>query len=248
MDFAATETLPASVVVKGLEPLGFKEPAIRATLRRNAEKGLLSSTRSGREVSFGLSEAGRSLVAQGRTRVNDPDALQHTSAEWTLLTFPEGPALRNERYQLNLRLAWAGFGRLMPGVWITPGPADVTALLDDAFEGNPPVDAIGFTAVLLTSEAAAPMIERAWDLAQIREEHRAFLFQWKTHRPDVAHPLAELVHLLNDWSTLLLADPGLPASGVPLDWPAQESMTTLVAAKALLWEPAREQLITLIST
>jgi len=247
LDFALATELPASAIVATLEPLGFKEPAIRATLRRNVERGLLTTARDGREVSYTLSPTGLTLVTQGRGRVNDPAALQHATDEWTLLTFPEGPALRNERYQLNLRLAWAGFGRLMPGVWLTPGHSDVFALLTEAFDGDIPGDAVGFIAVPLREQDLPGMIGRAWDLAAIRAEHDVFNGAWTTLASGSGHPLADLVHLLNDWSTLLLADPGLPASGVPHDWPAFTSMETLRANKAALWEPARAQLATLLN-
>lgn len=247
LDFALATELPASAIVGTLEPLGFKEPAIRATLRRNVERGLLATARDGREVSYTLSPTGLSLVTQGRTRVNDPAALEHVTNEWTLLTFPEGPALRNERYQLNLRLAWAGFGRLMPGVWLTPGQSDVFALLMEAFDGDIPGDAVGFTSVPLSEQDMPGMISRAWDLAAIRAEHELFNRTWNGNTHKTSHPLAELVHLLNDWSTLLLADPGLPASGVPHDWPAPTSMETMRTNKQALWEPARAQLDTLLN-
>jgi phenylacetic acid degradation operon negative regulatory protein len=247
LDFVLATELPASALVATLEPLGFKEPAIRATLRRNVERGLLSTVRDGREVSYRLSPTGLSLVSQGRARVNDPAALEHVTAEWTLLTFPEGPALRNERYQLNLRLAWAGFGRLMPGVWLTPGQSDVFALLTEAFDGDIPGDAVGFTSVPLREQDIPGMISRAWDLDAIRAHHELFNRTWKGRIHALSHPLADLVHLLNDWSTLLLADPGLPASGVPHDWPAQSSMATMRTNKESLWEPARAQLESLLN-
>lgn len=246
MDFDLASVLPGHVVVRALEPLGFKEAAMRATLRRNVAKGLLTHERSGAEVRYSLSETGRSLVSQGQQRVSDPNALTHQSDEWTMLTIPEGPTLRNERYQLHLRLAWAGFGRLMPNVWITPGRVDVTTLLQDAFEGTPPVDAIGFTAVPIARDDVSAMIARAWDLDAIRAEHATFLSQWASPTFDRENPLADLVHLLNDWGTLLLVDPGLPSTGLPRDWPGKGSQRALTSAKARLWDAAREQLQSLL--
>ncbi len=246
IDFELSSWLPAQVVVRALTPLGFKEAAIRATLRRNAEKGLFETERVGTEVRYRLSVSGSSLVSQGQRRVSDPHSLFHGDAEWTLLTIPEGPALRNDRYQLNLRLAWAGFGRLMPGVWITPGRVDVTELMNEAFGPATPIDAVGFIAAPLDDALVSGMISRAWDVPSIRSEHEAFQNIWRAPTLDPTHPLADLVHLLNSWSTLLLADPGLPPSALPADWPANASIAQCQAVKESLWEPARAQLLTLL--
>lgn len=246
-DFELGEFLPAQVIISVLQPLGFNEPAIRATLRRNTQRGMLIASAQGRQTRYSLSKNGRSLVAQGRARVHDANALVHSTNEWTLLTFPDGASVRNDRYHLNLRLAWAGFGRLMPGVWITPGQADVTALFDDAFAGNKPVDALGFTAVPLRSEDVPGLIARAWDLHKIRAEHEHFIAKWNRRATTNENASSELVHLLNDWSTLLLADPGLPESGVPHDWPAKKSMAVLNEKKAALWLPALVSLRNLLS-
>lgn len=242
MEFGLGDYIPTRVFLRAIEPLRINAPAIRAMLRRATEKGLLRERKVGREVHYALTENGMTLARQGRGRVYDPDALTHAAGEWTLLTIPEGPALRNERYQMKIRLAWAGFARLMPNVWVTPGRFDADAMLADAFEGNPPADALAFLASPLDASSVARMIARVWDIAAIRRQHEHFLKQWEKPAIDKANPLPELLRLINAWGDLLLEDPGLPAQDLPHPWPAQRSTAAFARAQKLLWEPAREQL------
>ena len=124
--------LPAGLFVQVGLALGINEPAMRAALRRSVERGLLQDRRVGRSVEYDLSPSGTALVRQAGARMFDPAALGHSTGEWTLLAFPTPPALRNDRYQLGTRLEWAGFGRLMSNLWITPGRVDASAILDYA--------------------------------------------------------------------------------------------------------------------
>jgi len=243
LEFGLGDYIPTKVFVQAIEPLGIKQPAIRAMLRRATEKGLLRERKVGREVHYAPTETGMTLMQQGRGRLYDPDALTHPAGEWTLLTIPEGPALRNERYQMKMRLAWAGFARLMPNVWVTPGRFGAESMLADAFEGSPPAEAIAFLASPLDASSVARMIARVWDIPAIRRQHARFLKQWEKPAVDPANPLPELLRLINAWSDLLLEDPGLPATDLPHPWPARRSTAAFARAKELLWEPAREQLI-----
>jgi phenylacetic acid degradation operon negative regulatory protein len=247
LEFGRGEVVPTKTFLRATEPLGISPPALRTMLRRSCEKGLLREHKAGREVHYALTEAGLTLAQQGRRRMYDPEALVHAAGEWTLLTLPEGPALRNDRYQLKIRLAWAGFASLMPNVWVTPGRVDVQALLNQAFDGDPPVEAMPFLATPMVPAQARRMIERVWDLPAIGQQHQRFLTQWEQPSLDAAHPLADLLRLINDWSDLLLVDPGLPASDLPPAWPAPRSVAAFARAKAQLWEPARAQLVDLSS-
>ncbi|MEV6347387.1 hypothetical protein [Actinoplanes sp. NPDC051851] len=88
------------------------------------------ATGAGRTSAFGLAPGGFTLLDQGRERIFAPAPFSHDAAVWTFLSCPLPETLRNARYHLQTRLAWAGFGLAAPNAWIAPGRVDVAALLD----------------------------------------------------------------------------------------------------------------------
>ncbi|WP_133258134.1 PaaX family transcriptional regulator C-terminal domain-containing protein [Streptomyces sp. V2] len=236
--------LPAALFVQAGLALGINEPAMRAALRRSVERGLLQDRRVGRSVEYDLSPSGSALVRQAGARMFDPAALGHSTGEWTLLAFPTPPALRNDRYQLGTRLEWAGFGRLMSNLWITPGRVDASAILDyaDPAEGQP----AAFEAVAITPTDVASLIERVWDMAALRQAHDIFLGRWEAVEPSVDDQLPQLVELFDTWGDLLRADPGLPAEHLPPDWPATRSAREFHRLRDALWNGARDELTRLL--
>lgn len=219
-------TISSKAFITVLSRLGITEASTRATLNRMTHRGLLTHQRNGRSTAFGLTTEGERLVMQGKRRLSTAAPFERPDDIWTVLSCPMPARLRNARYHLQARLAWAGFGLLQPNLWIAPGRVDVEPLLVDllptedldlahAFQGSPtfpaPLDSL---------------VARAWDLDALRATHDHFLLHWESADPDRAGALPQLLKLISDWGDLLRTDPGLPGKYLGPHWPAHRSTRT----------------------
>jgi phenylacetic acid degradation operon negative regulatory protein len=222
----AVPALPSKTFVAVLGRVGIGEAATRATLNRMTHRGLLTRRRDGRTTVFAPTVEGEHLITQGRGRLNDSAPFERRDDIWTVLSCPLPARLRNARYHLLPRLAWAGFGLLQPNLWIAPGRVDVRPLLADLL---PPEDLDLAHAFQGTPSFPAPtdqLVARAWDLDVLRAAHDAFLAQWEDAEPDHADALPQLLLLTKDWTDLLRTDPGLPEKYLGPQWPSARSTAT----------------------
>jgi DNA-binding transcriptional regulator PaaX len=212
----------STVFLRLLGDLGVAEPAARATLHRMRERGLLDRHRSGREVTWTITEFGSALLTRNRERVEADDPFARTDDTWTLLSYSMPETRRDLRHQVRATLGWAGFGGLRDGLWIAPGTIDVEQVLRDAG-----LDELGdladwFSARPLPGTDVADVICRAWDLDAVAAVHEAFLDRWQAPPTDLGI-LPRFTLLGADWLQVLRVDPGLPVAHLPDGWPAPES-------------------------
>jgi phenylacetic acid degradation operon negative regulatory protein len=213
-------------VIDVFDRVGVSERALRSTLARMVARGLLARHRRGRKMYFGLTARSTAVLADGHRRVWRAGAVNREwDGGWTMVGFSLPDSWRSQRHALRARLVWAGFGPLRNGLWITPGPVDVPALLDG-------LDLAGHVRVL-TGRPAAPtddagLIRAAFDVDAIAADYRAFLARWERPRPlpDAPDDLARQLLLHTDWLRLVRADPRLPAAHLPPDWPAIRAEAT----------------------
>lgn len=211
--------------------LGVGEHALRSTLTRMANRGLLARHRRGRRVHFGLTERSESVLTDGEHRVWRRGAVNTDwDGRWKVLAFSMPEAWQSRRHDLRSRLVWAGFGSLGNGMWIAPSRSDldVAAL----------VDGLGVHAhvKVFTGSADAPtdvpaMVRAAFDLDAIAAGYRAFLRRWDRPEPLPAAPddLARYLWMTAEWLQLVRVDPRLPVEHLPAGWPA-------VRGQEVLWE------------
>jgi len=152
---------------------------------------------------------------------------------------------------LRSRLSRLGFGNAAPGVWIAPTHLEAETRHTLArLELTPYVELFRgtHTGFAPTAEAVAGW----WDLDAVAEQHRAFL---AAHEPALtalrqngtangaADPEAayrDYLLALDDWRRLPYADPGLPASLLPSDWPGERSAGVFFALHEALRDAAQE--------
>jgi phenylacetic acid degradation operon negative regulatory protein len=203
-----------------LARVGVGAHAARSTLARMTRRGLLTRHRLGKHVYHGLTAHAEAVLAEGERRVWRAGAVNRDwSGQWTLLGFSLPESRRGDRHLLRSRLAWAGFGLLRNGLWISPLEIDVADLLGD-------LDVIdhvrAFRATALPPTEVDELIEDAWDLAAVAARYRAFLARWDVPNPLPAAPddLARQLLLITEWLLLVRDDPRLPVEHLPADWPA----------------------------
>lgn len=233
--------IPTSVFLRLLGDLGVAEAAARATLARMTARGLLERSQVGRTAHFRLSEIGSDVVTKATERVSSPMPFEHPEGQWTLLSYSMPESRRDLRHRMRLVLTWAGFGGLRDGLWIAPGLVDVGEVLAEAGLDEVVDLAEWFSATPLPGVRTEELIERAWDVSQIRAQHERFVDAWDPSRAPRS-PLSDITLLGADWIQLLRVDPGLPARFLAADWPAEESVVVYQRRYGDLLPAAKEQL------
>src|SRR5262245_22476329 len=160
------EPVWTAALVRTLGLLGVAEKAARQALARAAAGGWIMSRRHGRLARWELTEAGRRLLSDGARRIY---SFGDDGAAWDgrwLVLLVSIPASRPElRHQVRTRLAWAGFGPLASGTWLSPHTdreAEAGRILAELGLGG---TSMSFIASYGGIGAQADIVARAWDLA-----------------------------------------------------------------------------------
>ena len=203
-----------------LARVGVSEQAVRSTLSRMAQRGLLDRERKGRRVYYGLTPRCVDILTDGEKRIWDAGVVNlDDDGLWTLLSFSLPEAWQRQRHDLRTRLSWSGFGPLRSGLWIAPSVVDTSGFVAELDL----VDHVRvFHARLGPPTEAGQIVHEAYDIADLELRYRDFLARWAVPNPVPEAPdeLARLLHLVTEWMRLIRADPRLPLAYLCEDWPA----------------------------
>ena len=112
--------LSVASLIRLMAAAGADEPAVRSSISRLKQRGILAPVRAGGAAGYALSPAGTEILAEGDRRIFErPRAV--LSDGWLLAVFSVPEQERRRRHALRSRLAWLGFGTVSAGVWIAPG-------------------------------------------------------------------------------------------------------------------------------
>ncbi len=225
--------------------VGIGEHAMRTTLARLTARGTLTRLRRGRQAYIGLSEEGRRTVLDGRARAHADVVTTDWDGAWTLVAFSLPDSQRRRRYDLRVRLEWAGFGVAQGGLWVCPRDVDVAAVLGEVDpEGLDLHDRVrAFRATTLSPTRVSRMVAEAYPLEALAAGYTAFEQRWAgtLDDPGPVDPLARRALLAADWSRVVRRDPRLPVELLPADWPAARAQTLFRDLVGWLAEPSRRQ-------
>lgn len=238
------DPIPAAVLLDVLEGAGIAPATTRATLSRMTSRGLIDGVRRGREVAYGLTDAGAEVLREAEARVKGERPFDSQGSGWTLVTFSVPEGQRQLRHRLRALLAWTGFAPLRDGLWVAPGTVDLSTVLHPLAHELPQGALTGFVAEEVPGFEMGASVEAAWDLDAIRVAHDDFAHEWRSP-VDPAGPTPALTMrtaLVADWLALLRTDPGLPARYLGPDWPADRSTAIYHARQAELAAPSRSEL------
>src|SRR5699024_10375567 len=200
--------------------LGVSEQAVRSTLSRMANRGLLDRKRSGRRVYFGLTPRCVDILVEGGGRLWDADVVNLDDHErWTLLSFSLPESWQRQRHDLRTRLSWAGFGPLRSGLWVAPSEVDTSSIVDELGLAE---HVHVFRAQPAPHTDAVRIVNEAYDIEGLASGYRSFLERWDVPDPvpEATDDLARLLLLIAEWMRLVRTDPRLPLVHLPSDWPA----------------------------
>lgn len=232
--FGHSEHIPSSVLVDLLGEFGSTTASSRAALSRLARRGLLRSSKQGRNTYYGLTERAAGVLDEGIRRIVSFGATpRQWDGKWRCIAFSVPEDERHNRHSLRARLRWLGFAPLYDGLWVSPH--DVTdaalAILDELELES---------ATVLVAEAAPrgngvgdPIA--AWDLDALRETYDDFLAAYlpavdriRSHDIDPVEALVLRTEVMDDWRNMPNIDPELPPELLPDDWPRDRACATFV--------------------
>ena len=234
-----TAAVSSGSVIDALGRVGVGEDAVRTTLARMVNRGLLERHRRGRKTYFGLTARAVDVLRDGWDRVWRLGAVNREwDGTWTIVGFSLPEAWASERHDLRSRLVWGGFGPVQSGMWIAAGRVDVASMVADlGLDGNLRV----FHGQSAKPSEAAALIEAAFDLPGIAGRYRAFSARWEAadeQLPGAGDALARQLLLHTEWLNLVRQDPHLPAEHLPADWPAARAEELFHALAGRFDEPA----------
>ena len=212
--------------------LGVEEKTARQALMRTAAGNWLSSERVGRRTLWRLTPAAEQLLRDGTERIfGFTTVAEDWDGRWTVVIARTPEADRAARHIIRTRLRWAGFGQVIPGVWLSPRSdrgAEVLQILAQA--GLP--DGYLFAAEYQGGGPLTAMVSQAWDLGELARAYDEFLLTFGA--ADSPDPLVRVVDLVHAWRRFPWIDPGLPAPFLPTPW-AGTAAATLFARQHAAW-------------
>jgi phenylacetic acid degradation operon negative regulatory protein len=208
-----------SAVLAAFERLGVAEKATRQALMRTSSAGWLTPEKTGRRTRWQLTPAARKLLTDGAERIYSFGPAPDWDGTWVIVQARIPDSDRRARHVVRTRLAWAGYGSLGPGLWISPHTAREREAVRVLTEAGVAADANVFVARRTGLSDARAMVAAAWDLPALCEAYDEFIAEFDGRQPrepgDVLTRQLELVHA---WRRFPALDPSLPRELLPDQW------------------------------
>jgi phenylacetic acid degradation operon negative regulatory protein len=222
-------------LIAALRLLGHTPSAARQAVVRSTREGWLTAERVGRRSRMRLTPATAELLRDGARRIYGFGEPAAWDGRWLLVVLRVPEPRRELRHRLTTQLAWAGFGSLGGGLWITPH-VDREALV----QAEAPAQLLSFRAEPGAFGDTAQVIGEAWDLPVLREHYAQFLADFSSVRPRGGEAtFAAQTALVHAWRRFPFVDPGLPDDLLPRDWPRRRAHR-LFRERHERWAPAAQ--------
>ena len=165
--------LSVASLIRLMGGLGADQAAVRSSISRLKQRGILEPVRLGGAAGYALSPRGREILAEGDRRIfGRPRA--RLADGWLLAVFSVPERERGRRHALRSRLSWLGFGTVSAGVWIAPARlADETTEVLARYGLSGYVDL--FKAGYLAFGDVREQVGRWWDLDRLERLYQEFL-------------------------------------------------------------------------
>lgn len=227
--------MSAAGAVALMSALDVPAATARSSLARLCARGVLVREPRDGVAGYALDPAAVPMLERGDLRIFG----ERTAADadrWCLVSFSFPEHQRSRRHQLRTRLAALGCGTVADGLWI--GPASLEPELAESVRE---FGAELFVGARPAAELRAGL-SRWYDLDGIRAVHETFLDRFApaaSRLPaDPRDAFALWVRVLDEWRVIPYRDPGLPAAGLPDDWPGAASRALFARLRDALQEPA----------
>ena len=233
-------------LIRLLGHFGISQQAVRSTVSRMTQRGLLQVERIGARSFYSLTPKSTKIVAEDAARVFPAySARERWDGRWHLVTYSIPESARDARDHLRRQLEWMGFGMLSNALWISPHDyGRPIEQLANSLGVRAQVEL--FTARHDGWADPKTLVARCWDLAAINARYAAFVEEYRTpyeqhvcllERGDDLEPSLHFVHRFNltdAYRRCSSRDPELPAELVPGEWRGREAADLFRNYHALL--------------
>ncbi|MGW6655834.1 PaaX family transcriptional regulator [Rhodococcus sp. NPDC055024] len=205
---------------------GIESATVRVVMARLRKEGWFDSTKSGREVSYVLSEKSWRLLDDGRARIFERH-FDDWDRTWTQALVDEGGLGREQRKRIETALNWYGFGAYGSASWFSPH--DREKQLREMLRGDDElrIQFLRSHTVGLTSDRS--IAEHCWDLAELGVEYQRFIEEFQPRLAgfrrglDGERALVERMKLIQEYRRYPFRDPDLPDSLLPPRWRGRDA-------------------------
>lgn len=219
-----TEHLPSAALVDLLAEFDISEASARAALNRLTKRGLLVSSKLGRNTYYGLAERALPLMQETSRRLVafGAEDVERWDGRWTIVAFSVPEKQRQLRHAIRTGLRWLGFAALYDGLWCSPWDERTAAL-----ELLADLDVRGATLMRAEIDPRSTVQAlSAWDLEAVERRYLEFEEEFSQRLDDArsgaltaSEALVERTKLMDSWRTFLGREPNLPAELLPAGWP-----------------------------
>ena len=225
--FGRMEHLPSAALVGLLAEFEISEPSARAALNRLTKRGLLMSSKRGRNTCYGPHPRAIPLLREGLKQIAVFGAQEAGcwDGRWTVVAYSVPEAERRLRHGIRTKLRWLGFAALYDGLWCSPWDLQGSAL-----------EILSELGVRSATVMRAEIDERstvqalsAWDLEALKREYVKFeeefspvLDNARRGALTASQALIERTVVMDRWRNFLGAEPDLPAELLPANWPRSQ--------------------------
>jgi phenylacetic acid degradation operon negative regulatory protein len=206
-------------LIAALGALDYKSQAARQALNRSVAADWLSTARHGRRARVELTPQATEMLQTGAQRIYRFGEPWSWNGQWLLVVLRVPEQRREVRHQLRTQLAWAGFGSLGGGLWLSPHIER-----EDELHQSVPADSAAalqsFRAELGAIGDPEKLVASAWDLDSVADAYREFIASFGRAAPKTPEAVFRTQTLLvHQWRKFPFLDPDLPESMLPRQWP-----------------------------
>jgi phenylacetic acid degradation operon negative regulatory protein len=232
-------------LISALGTLGYKAQAARQALARSVTAGWLTTERRGRRSRVHLTPETAAMLHSGAERIYRFGEPWEWDGRWLLVVLRVPEQRRDLRHQLRTRLAWAGFGSLGGGLWISPHAERETELEGMATQ-DAAAELLSFRTELGTVGDPQRLVAEAWDLTEVVSAYDAFVADFNRLRPKTPEAVFRAQTLLvHAWRRFPFLDPDLPEGLLPNEWPRKRAHDVFQDRHAAWQQTAQEYFISL---
>jgi phenylacetic acid degradation operon negative regulatory protein len=244
----ASQSVWQETLINALSTLDYKTQAARQALARSVTAGWLRTERHGRRSRVHLSAETAAMLSTGAERIYGFGEPWEWQGQWLLVVLRVPEERREIRHQVRTRLAWAGFGSMGGGLWITPHVEREHELRDMAGDESV-AELLSFRAELGAIGEPRRVIADAWDLAGVAEAYRLFVAQFGRLRPKTPEATFRAQTLLvHEWRKFPFLDPDLPEVMLAPGWPRSRAHDVFHERHALWHDAAQAYFASLEAT
>src|SRR6185295_4622557 len=206
-------------LINALGTTGHKTQAGRQALARSVTAGWLTTERRGRRSRVTLTPDTAAMLRSGAGRIYGFGEPPQWDGHWLLVSLRVPEERREVRHQVRTRLAWAGFGSLGGGLWISPH-VEREAEVRSVAEEESVAELLSFRSELGALGDLDRLISQAWDLARVADAYDEFIADFGRLRPKTPEAVFRAQTLLvHAWRKFPFLDPDLPEQVLPSQWP-----------------------------